>query len=450
MRTALLLSLCLLPAAARAQTSSPSSPAASQAAAPVEAIPFEEAVRRAAERSTPAGIAAQEIARVEALLWETRSASLPLIAANGTYTRIDHERDAPALIPVGPPGYVRSIEVRAVPVESNNVNLSASVPLLAPSRWYQWAHASDQVNVARASQADVRRLVTLTAARSYLTIIAQKRAIEVSQRAVETAATHYDYAHTRRLGGVGNLLDEIRAAQQLATSQAQLEGALAGLTRAQEALGIAVGANAPLDARGEPDLAGGPASVDEGVTLAEQTRTDVALARERARAAQRVTRDSWADWLPTLSLNAQAYRQEPHNATTTPEHGWQAQLVLSLPLFEGGMRVGQLRERGALESEANLTLDGTLQQARSDVRTAYANLEHAVTGLDQNRRAAEQAHQALDLVTKAFQAGATTSLDVTDAERTARDADSAAVVAEDGVRQSRLDLLAATGRFPGS
>ncbi len=50
---------------------------------------------------------------------------------------------------------------------------------------------------------------------------------------------------------------------------------------------------------------------------------------------------------------------------------------------------------------------------------------------------------------QAFQAGATTSLDVTDAERTARDADSAAVIAEDAVRQSRLDLLTAVGRFPG-
>jgi len=37
---------------------------------------------------------------------------------------------------------------------------------------------------------------------------------------------------------------------------------------------------------------------------------------------------------------------------------------------------------------------------------------------------------------------------VTDAERTARDADSATVISEDGVRQSRLDLLSAIGRFP--
>jgi outer membrane protein TolC len=51
-------------------------------------------------------------------------------------------------------------------------------------------------------------------------------------------------------------------------------------------------------------------------------------------------------------------------------------------------------------------------------------------------------------VETAWRAGATTSLDVVDAERTARDADSAAVIAEDAARQARLDLLAAAGKFP--
>jgi outer membrane protein TolC len=39
-------------------------------------------------------------------------------------------------------------------------------------------------------------------------------------------------------------------------------------------------------------------------------------------------------------------------------------------------------------------------------------------------------------------------IEVVDAERRARDADSAAVIAEDAVRQARLDLLVAAGQFP--
>ncbi len=449
MRPIPLLGLCLLASAAGAQTpavSAPPPPASTAPGPAPEAVDFDEAVRRAAQHATSAQFAAQEVARVQGLLAEVRSTSLPLIALNGTYTRIDASRTGQIVVQVGPDA-VQTRTIQTVPQQSNNESLALSAPLFAPSRWYQWSHASDQVDLSRASERDIRRIVTLGAAHAYLTIIAQKRAIEVSRRAVQTAAAHYDYARTRRQGGVGNTLDETRADQQLATAQAQLESAVAGLERAQEALGIAVGADAPLDARGEPDLLGGPASPDEGVQLAEEGRTDVLLARRRSEAAHSVARDSWADWLPTLSLNAQLFRQDPPSSTL-PAHGWQVQLFLNFPIFEGGLRTGQLRERSALEREARIDLDGTLQQARSDVRTAYAGLQHAVVALEQNRRAAERANAALAMVTQAFQAGATTSLDVTDAERTARDADSAAVVAEDGVRQSRLDLLAAVGRFP--
>jgi outer membrane protein TolC len=58
------------------------------------------------------------------------------------------------------------------------------------------------------------------------------------------------------------------------------------------------------------------------------------------------------------------------------------------------------------------------------------------------------AHEALDLASQAYRAGATSNLEVIDAERRARDADTAAVIADDNARQARLDLLAAAGQFP--
>jgi outer membrane protein len=445
MRTVLLACLALLAPAVRAATAAPASP--------LEAVTFDQAVQLSVQHATSAAFAAREVARAEALLTESRAGSLPFVSANAAYNRIDAGRTTSALVPAGAPdaggafSQVRPITVRTVPLNSNSENLALSAPLFAPSRWYLWSHAADQVDVARASERDVRRAVALTAARAYLVIISQKRAIEVSRRAVDTAAAHFDYSRTRHQGGIGNALDEARAEQLLATARAQLESAVAGLERAQEALGIAAGASAPLDAQGEPDLTGGPPTPDEGIQLAEEGRTDVTLARQRAAAARRVERDSWADWLPTVSLAAQVYRQDPPSSTT-PAHGWQAQLLVNFPLFEGGLRAGQLKERGALAAEARILLDGTLQQAHSDVRVAYQNLQHNQTALDESRTAADRARQALDIVTQAFQAGATTSLDVTDAERTSRDADSAAVVAEDAVRQSRLDLLAAVGKFP--
>jgi outer membrane protein TolC len=48
----------------------------------------------------------------------------------------------------------------------------------------------------------------------------------------------------------------------------------------------------------------------------------------------------------------------------------------------------------------------------------------------------------------AFREGANTNIEVIDAQREARDADTAVAVAGHGLRRAQLELLAATGRFP--
>ncbi|MFZ5440233.1 MAG: TolC family protein [Myxococcota bacterium] len=75
-------------------------------------------------------------------------------------------------------------------------------------------------------------------------------------------------------------------------------------------------------------------------------------------------------------------------------------------------------------------------------------MTHADAALESARAAASQAREALELANVAWKAGATTNLEVIDAERRARDAQVSQALAEDAARQARLDLLAAGGRFP--
>ena len=69
-------------------------------------------------------------------------------------------------------------------------------------------------------------------------------------------------------------------------------------------------------------------------------------------------------------------------------------------------------------------------------------------GLASARAAADQAQQVVNITNISFRAGAATNIEVIDAERSARDADTAVASAEDTLRRARLDLLAAAGRFP--
>jgi outer membrane protein TolC len=167
----------------------------------------------------------------------------------------------------------------------------------------------------------------------------------------------------------------------------------------------------------------------------------------RVAGAERAARDIWAYYMPYLAAVGQPFIQQPPTLLQ-PAFGWQAQLVLTLPIYDGGHRSGLARERDALAAQARANLEGTLRQAQSEVRLAFEAMLRSDQGLAAAREAARLAKRALELADLAYQAGATGNLEVIDASRRARDTDIAAAQAEDFARQARLDLLVASGRFP--
>jgi outer membrane protein TolC len=394
-----------------------------------EKISLTEAVRRALARNPTAVVAMQEIKRSEALLVQARAGSMPSLAANGTLTRLDADR---------------IYSGRAIsPQNQQAANLLLNVPLVAPRAWTVWSESSANLATTKASSEDIRRMLATSVARAYLLIIAQKRQVDINARSVSTDRSHYDYTHSRFAGGVGNRVDEVRAAQQLAADQAQFSASFTALARAREALGILLAEDVPVDTLDDVSLPVASTNFED----AASRRQDVLAAKSRALVAEKVRKDSWADFMPVLNGQFQPFFQHPATLTM-PETGWQAMLVLSFPLIEGGIRVGQKREREALLAEARAQYDGLLRQTRSDIRVAIEEIRRADEAMRSSNAAAELAHQALDLANLAYHAGATTNIEVIDAERRARDADSVVIIAEDNVRQARLDLLVAAGQFP--
>ncbi len=406
--------------------------------AAAEPIEFQQAIDRALQQHPALRIAQADVDRAWAVVEQQRAPSLPTLALNGTYTRLDSDRSLPA----SATSPARVLQ----PADSLAGNAQLAVPVLAPQRWASWWRASNNAKAQAATSDDVRRQVALNAARTWLSVLGQKRVLEAAVRARETAKAHVDYATQRRVGGVGNRLDEIRAQQEHAVSKTQAENAAGQLVRLQEQLGVAVGGDVPLDAAlNEPQLQA-PASVEEAMKSAPD-RLDVKAAQARRDAAERSTHADFTDYLPLLTLVGQPFLTNPASPTQ-PQTGWQAQAVLSIPLYDGGLRYGQQKERRANAKQTDAQLEVALRQAKSEVRGAFEIVKHADEALSAARDAAKQAREALDLSNIAYAAGSITNLEVTDAERRARDAETQAAVAEDAARQARLDLLAASGRFP--
>ena len=396
----------------------------------MESVTLEQAVERALKNNPTVAQASQGILRAEGLLQQARAATMPFVTASLSSLVNSTER--------------RFDDVITSPRTQATMSAQFGMPVLAASRWAAAAQARDQVEIANLSTADVRTDIAVATAQAYLAIIAQKRQVDVSLRARETSMAHLDYARRRLEAGAGTRLNELRAGQEVATDEARIENAQLGVRRAQEALGVLIAANGPADAASEPvfDI---PPTIDEAGWMA--IRPDLRLFVAEERAADRVWHDSSKDWFPTATATFDPQALVPASIFSSAR-SWRFVVNFSQPVFDGGQRRGLKRFREANVNTARLAVQGLQLQARSEVRLAQETVRSTQRAFEQLRSAAQQAAEVLKITTFAFEAGATTNLEVIDAQRQARDADSAAAVAEDAMRRAQLDLLTALGRFP--
>ena len=408
------------------------------AAAPSEAqvqgiarITFEEAIQRAIENSPGVAEAAQAILRAEALLQQANIVRHPIVSAATTTTVLDAERGFDEFV--------------TQPQTQTLLGASVAYPILASARWAQRAHAQDQIRVARLSVTETRRQIALATAQAYLGVIAQQRQVEVNERARENATAHVEFARARLQGGVGSKLNELRASQELATDDVFLENSRLALRRAQEALGVLIAADAPVDAAAEPALEIAAVPAEQSAWLPQ--RPDVQLFTAQVDAATRVYRDSWRDWVPNATASFEPQALAPAGLFS-PSRTWRAVVFVDVPLLDGGSRRVAKRQREIAVETARIQLTDVELRARSELRAAQAAVDSTERGLQHARLAAQHAAEVLKITDVAFRAGATTNLELIDAQRAVRDAETAAAQAEDRVRQARLDLLVALGRFP--
>jgi outer membrane protein TolC len=403
---------------------------AQESPAALPRIEFDAAIQRALERNPTVAEAAAAVRRAEALLEGARAVNLPSLVVSGSRTRRDQE--------IAFDGTV------AQPQTQTAVAATASVPVLAAADWAAAAQSRDQLRVSQLAAVETRQQVAVATAQTYLAIIAARRQAEVEQDALDNAREHLGYARKRLEGGAGSRLDEVRAAQQVSAQELRLEGSRLALFDSQAALGALLAEDGPVDAGAEPAF-----EVPESDDPASwrNDRPDLRLRTAAMQAAERVKKDDWKDWVPTADL---AYTKQwlTPSGVFQRSSSWQLSLLFSEPLFEGGRHRSDARLRAADLDRAKLQLTAAEIQARSEIQVARESLESYRRALISARDAAAQADEVLHITTSAFELGSTTNLEVIDAERSARDAATAAALAEDDVRRGSLNLLVALGRFP--
>ena len=448
-RTMLLSIACaVLAVAARAEAADPAVP-----------MTLDQALTAADERNlTLAGIR-EELGRADGQLATAWGYWLPSADASMSYTRMDHEdtadltsgiadmlTDAFSEMPfeMGEIGGGDPIVIQ--PQDTLQGSVTVAMPVVAPAAWGGIAVAKRGTELTELTVEDARQELLLGVAQAWYAARMTGSLVGLAEAQVEAAEHHARVADAQFEAGSGLRLDQVRAQADLAAARQDLLEARLARDSARDVLGVLTGAGALVDPVGEVrlDAPDPTARLDASDLLGG--RSDLRVAEAGVDLAQGQVTAARLQFLPTVSLAWQGSYQftEPSGMGSDDRSRWALVAQLDVPLYRH-TRVGQVQESQAALRQARLQRDDARVQAEQETRQAARDLTTATAAVDIAAQQVDLADEAFDLALDAFEAGAGSSLEVTEARRSSTAAQVNLATTRLEADLAALTLMRATG-----
>lgn len=384
---------------------------------------WEEALQSVRARSTDLRIAAAAIARAEAQHRVALAGALPSLNGQAAFTNNILTKDVLQPIGLGPDGAI----FRTLTTPQSNFltgQLVAVQPVLALRSWYAIGTASVNEDAARLSFDDAKRQIALAVANAIVGVVTAERLAELNRLGLRNALARLELTVRKTALGGSTGLDVVRARQDVEVARATLVAGDETLRQSRETLGIALGIPEGVGVPPNVDISGlerdARSSCKPAATVDD--RPDVAALRTRTEAAHRLVNDVKYQFTPTVNVQS-ALSTTTADTGPSPNTTWNVQAVLSMPLWEGGARYGNLRDAHAQEDIAALNFEATRRTATVQVIQA----RRGVTVAEDRRRVASSARDLAaetDRLTRiAFQEGRGTSLELVTAAQSLRESE---------------------------
>lgn len=368
--------------------------------------------------------------------WEKDAALgrlLPSFTARGTYTRNQFE------IGFQLPGTTNRILI--TPHNQLDALLQLDVPIVDLAGYYRYQQAKKFAETTgeqvKLTGMDVERDVS----RAYYSFLGASALLNAAKRNLDIAEENARYVTNRREAGVAMDLDLERANANVEQAKqnvadSELARSLAG--RSLETLSRLTPTDATEfpedDLHSEADLESWLQTRDTPTDRVQQKLREAALAGKKAAAFSLV---------PTLSANAQ---ERLTNATGfTGRYGVYAlQAVLSWRLDYATYASAEAQTAA---NQIQVVRNERARRGLEDtIFEAYRRVEAGIAKSRSSRAQAAAASKAVELANERYRAGASTQLDVTQAQRDAFQADANRIQADADLAYARILLRVAAGQ----
>lgn len=303
--------------------------------------------------------------------------------------------------------------------------------------------ADREIDVSRLSVAERKRELAGAAVDGMLVTLTAERIAELDRTALRASLERLALTKTRLAFAHGIELDVDRAQQDVEAARGQLVLGDEAVRQAREALGELVGSATPIAAATNLDIEGFEQAIATTCrpTADVEHRADVAEARDRLEIAERGITDAKLRFAPTLTVGTQA--SDANAAAIGPTATWNASAAITVPLYDGGLRYGALRQARAELTQAREALVQTRVAAIVDAARADRSVGVAIQSRDVARRERDLAAQVDARVRQGYSAGLGTSLDLVASAQALRQADIGLATAEFQVARARAGAVLA-------
>lgn len=296
---------------------------------------------------------------------------------------------------------------------------------------------------------DTRRTLDLSLADQIVAVVTAERTAEINRGGLRVALEQLELTKRKEALGAAMSLDVVRARQNAANARATLVNGDEVLRQARESLGLILGLPEEVGVVHEMNVDGLTQETLRSCKAVDtiDERPDIAAARKSLEVAKRNLQNTWYSFLPVLTGQSSLTATTAVNAGY-PNPTWSIGAALSVPIFDGGTRYGQIKSQRAAEDIAAQALEQLRRQAIIQVEQAKRGIEVADVSYKVSVEQRDLAAQNDQMTQTLYSRGIGTSVDLVTASEAHRTAEQSLVVAEFGVVKARLAAVMALSTCP--
>jgi outer membrane protein len=394
-------------------------------------------------------VAQQSVAAAQGRETQARSPYFPQVTANTGYS--ESRTDGGAFGAGVTKSYTTTLQLNQTLYDFGRTGNSLDAA--------QWSTRSSEQERTRTTQE-----VLLNVKQAYYALLAFKYVVEVTQKQVSQTESHLAQAQAFFNAGSKPRFDVTRAEVDVNNARLSLINAKNNVRIKTIALNNAMG----IDPGRQTEIEKTLPPVPEIPSLAKaqedslKNRPELIKAEVDIEAAKARVRAEEANYFPTLSVNG-AYNwatgtQDLGNLPTSIPgvsgreltgdigNSWNAGIVLSVPLFQGGVTKGRVSEARANMIALEAQRNAAIQSVLLEVNQSYADLEGAQARIEAMESALQKARESLELAQGRYEAGVGPSIEVTDAQLAASQAELDHIQAKYDYQLAAARLFKAMGR----